>query len=107
MTAKGLLPLSPQVSLALGNTVVYFLPFCMTSRGLPCWAVNEVPLEDCGWRVVTFILDWIRVYHDFRRVCCLTLMDFSTLICRDLFFMNLQAKNVHVCLRGQVAMRIG
>lgn len=41
MTAKGLLLLSPQVSLALGNTVVYVLPFCTTSRELPCWTVNE------------------------------------------------------------------
>lgn len=41
MTAKELLPLNPQPSLAPGNRVVYFLPFCMTSRGLPHWAVNE------------------------------------------------------------------
>lgn len=27
------------------------------------------------------------------------------LICKDLFFMNLHAKNVHVCLREQGAMR--
>lgn len=67
--------------------------------------MKEVLLEECGWRVVKFILHLIRVYHDFRRVCSLTLMHFSIFICRDLFFMNLQAKNVRVCLREQVAMR--
>lgn len=51
--------------------------------GLPCWTV-EVPLE-CGWRVCQVSLDWIRDCHDFRRICCLMVMHFSILVCRDLF----------------------
>lgn len=70
---------------------------------LPCWAV-EVPLE-CGWRVFQVTLDWIRDCHDSRRICCLTVVHFSVLVCRDLFAMNFQVKNIHVCLRKRVASR--
>lgn len=54
--------------------------------------------------MVKYILDWIRIYDDLRSVCCLTVMLLTVLIFGDVFFMNLQAKNVLLCLRQQVAM---
>lgn len=71
--------------------------------GLACWAV-EVPLE-CGWRVLQVCPDWIRDCQDSRRIYCLAVMHFSILVCRDLFAMNFQVKNVCVSLRKRVARR--